>query len=139
MSGLVESRRYSDVFYSIEDSGNGNSVYVISKNGTVVGNNDMILPSSLIFFIWITYRQKYQYSLVNSVFCINLNHEGEITLEDVRNYDFEDIALSSGTKNGDELIFVGDIGNDWPNHCQGVNQTKRMVHVFSEPDLNEYR
>ena len=68
-----------------------------------------------------------------------MNREGEITLEDVRNYDFEDIALSSGTKNGDELIFVGDIGNDWPNHCQGVNQTKRMVHVFSEPDLNEYR
>ena len=48
MSGLVESRRYSDVFYSIEDSGNGNSVYAISKNGTVVGNNDMILPSSVI-------------------------------------------------------------------------------------------
>ena len=69
----------------------------------------------------------------------NLNREGEITLEDVRNHDFEDIALSSSTKYGDELIFVGDIGNDWPNHCQGVNQTKRMVHVFSEPDLNEYR
>ena len=48
MSGLVESRRYSDVFYSIEDSGNGNSVYAISKNGTVVGNNDMIFPSSAI-------------------------------------------------------------------------------------------
>ena len=44
LSGLVESRRYSDVFYSIEDSGNGNSVYAISKNGTVVGNTDMILP-----------------------------------------------------------------------------------------------
>ena len=52
MSGLVESRRYSDVFYSIEDSGNGNSVYAISKNGTVVGNNDMILPSSVIFFVF---------------------------------------------------------------------------------------
>ena len=69
----------------------------------------------------------------------NLNRAGEITLEGVRNYDFEDIALSSGIKYGDELIFVGDIGNDWPNHCQGVDQTKRMVHVFSEPDLNEYR
>ena len=49
LSGLVESRRYSDVFYSIEDSGNGNSVYAISKNGTVVGNNDMISPWLVIF------------------------------------------------------------------------------------------
>ena len=37
LSGLVESHRFPGVFYSIEDSGNGNVVYVINKNGTVRG------------------------------------------------------------------------------------------------------
>ena len=62
---------------------------------------------------------------------------GEIVLEGVKNNDFEDIALSSGP-NGN-YIYVGDIGNDWPNHCQGYNQTNRMVHIFREPYLNQYR
>ena len=38
LSGLVESHRYPDVFYSIEDSRNGNFVYVISQNGELIGN-----------------------------------------------------------------------------------------------------
>ena len=39
LSGLAESHRYKDVFYSIEDSGNENVVYVINKNGTLKGLN----------------------------------------------------------------------------------------------------
>ena len=49
MSGLVESHRYSDVFYSIEDSGNENTVYAISKNGTILGNKNVILLWSVDF------------------------------------------------------------------------------------------
>ena len=37
LSGLVESHRYPDVFYSIEDSGNGNFVNVIRKDGELIG------------------------------------------------------------------------------------------------------
>ena len=36
LSGLVASHRYPDVFYSIEDSKNGNFVYAINKNGTLI-------------------------------------------------------------------------------------------------------
>ena len=43
LSGLVESHRYPDVFYSIEDSRNENTVYAISKNGTILGNENVIL------------------------------------------------------------------------------------------------
>ena len=61
---------------------------------------------------------------------------GEIILQGIRNNDFEDIAISSG-HNG-YFIYVGDIGNDWPNHCQGINQTQRMVHKIAEPYSNQY-
>ena len=37
LSGLAESNRFKDVFYSIEDSQNENVVYVINKNGTLRG------------------------------------------------------------------------------------------------------
>ena len=57
-------------------------------------------------------------------------------MQGVRNNDFEDIAISSG-HNG-YFIYVGDIGNDWPNHCQGINQTQRMVHKITEPNSNQY-
>ena len=63
---------------------------------------------------------------------------GQIKLPDyVRNNDFEDIAISTG-HNG-EYIYVGDIGNDWPGHCPGVDQTFRMAHIFREPDFESYR
>ena len=39
LSGLAESNRFKDVFYSIEDSQNENVVYVINKNGTLKGLN----------------------------------------------------------------------------------------------------
>ena len=38
LSGLVESHRFPGIFYSIEDSGNQNVVYVFNKNGTLRGN-----------------------------------------------------------------------------------------------------
>ena len=57
----------------------------------------------------------------------------------MKNNDFEDIAISSGTDGDGHYIYVGDIGNDWPGHCQGVNQTHRMVHMFREPYINQYR
>ena len=63
---------------------------------------------------------------------------GQIKLPDhVRNNDFEDIAISTEPNGG--YIYVGDIGNDWPGHCPGVDQTFRMVHIFPEPDLKLYR
>ena len=37
LSGLAVSHRYNDIFYSIEDSGNDNVVYVLNKNGTLKG------------------------------------------------------------------------------------------------------
>ena len=40
ISGLVESHRFPGTFYSIEDSGNKNIVYVFHKNGTVRGNKN---------------------------------------------------------------------------------------------------
>ena len=40
LSGLAESNRFKDVFYSIEDSQNENVVYVINKNGTLKGMNN---------------------------------------------------------------------------------------------------
>ena len=56
----------------------------------------------------------------------------------MKNNDFEDIAISSGTNDDEHYIYVGDIGNDWPGHCQGVDQTYRMVHMFREPHVNQY-
>ena len=65
-------------------------------------------------------------------------HIGEIELPDeVRNNDFEDIAVST-EKTGD-YIYVGDIGNDWEEHCPGWDQTYRMIHVFREPNLGLYK
>ena len=63
---------------------------------------------------------------------------GQIKLpKDVKNHDFEDIAVS--TEATGDYIYIGDIGNDWPNHCPGYNQTFRIVHVFREPNLSLYR
>ena len=63
---------------------------------------------------------------------------GQIQLpNDVKNNDFEDIAVSRDATG--DYIYVGDIGNDWPNHCPGRDQTYRMVHIFREPDLEAYK
>ena len=42
ISGLSASYRYPDVFYSIEDSRNPSVVFVIQKNGTLLGKDNMI-------------------------------------------------------------------------------------------------
>ena len=39
LSGLVASHRHPGVFYSIEDSQNNSTVYVIHKNGTLLGKD----------------------------------------------------------------------------------------------------
>ena len=62
--------------------------------------------------------------------------QGEIILHGVRNNDFEDIAISSDLYG--HFIYVGDIGNDWEDHCQGINQTQRMVHKIQEPYSAKY-
>ena len=63
---------------------------------------------------------------------------GQIHLPDeVKNNDFEDIAVSSEATG--DYIYVGDIGNDWPKHCPGWDQTYRMVHIFREPNLAFYK
>ena len=50
LSGLAESHRFPDVFYSIQDSGNNPSVYVINSNGSLRGIFTLI---SMIFDIFI--------------------------------------------------------------------------------------
>ena len=68
-----------------------------------------------------------------------LRYTGKIKLPDhLRNNDFEDIAVYTEPY-GSDYIYVGDIGNDWPGHCPGVDQRYRMVHIFREPDLQLYR
>ena len=62
---------------------------------------------------------------------------GEIMLEQIRNNDFEDIAVTS--KYGSHYIYVGDIGNNWRDHCMGTNQSHRMIHIFKEPCLDDYQ
>ena len=37
LSGLAESHRFPNVFYSIQDSGNNPSVYVVNSNGSLRG------------------------------------------------------------------------------------------------------
>ena len=61
---------------------------------------------------------------------------GEIELDQTRNNDFEDLAVTSGDDGN--YIYVGDIGNNLGNHCMGYNQSNRMIHIFKEPDLEEY-
>ena len=63
---------------------------------------------------------------------------GQIELPDeVQNNDFEDIAVSSDVTG--DFIYVGNIGNDWEDHCPGRDQTYPMVHIFQEPDLESYK
>ena len=57
----------------------------------------------------------------------------------MKNNDFEDIAMYSSAETGIDYIFVGDVGNDWPHHCPGIDQTNKVVHVFVEPNLECYR
>ena len=57
-------------------------------------------------------------------------------LDQIRNNDFEDIAVVSGDEGN--YIYVGDIGNNWRNHCMGKDQSHRMIHIFQEPNLDEY-
>ena len=57
----------------------------------------------------------------------------------MRNNDFEDIAMYSSDESGLDYIYVGDVGNDWPHHCAGIDQTDKVVLVFVEPNLEKYR
>ena len=50
LSGLAESHRFPNVFYSIQDSGNNPSVYVINSNGSLRG---IFTSISVIFDISI--------------------------------------------------------------------------------------
>ena len=47
LSGFVASHQYPDVFYSIEDSLNDDFVYVIHKNGTLLGKYNVLEYSHL--------------------------------------------------------------------------------------------
>lgn len=58
-------------------------------------------------------------------------------LENIRNNDFEDIAVTSDT--GTNYIYIGDIGNNWYNHCMGIDQSHRMIHIIKEPNLDDYK
>ena len=60
---------------------------------------------------------------------------GEIILENVKQYDFEDIALAPGNEAGVDYIYVGDIGNNWYKHCRGINEQNRKLYVFPEPQI----
>ena len=64
---------------------------------------------------------------------------GEITLENVRQYDFEDIAIAPGHEKGTDYIYVGDIGNNWSGHCRGVDKQNKKMYVFPEPNIKKYR
>ena len=64
---------------------------------------------------------------------------GKITLENVKQYDFEDIALSSGHEEDTDLIYVGDIGNNWRRRCRGINKPNMKLYMFPEPNIEDYR
>ena len=70
------------------------------------------------------------------VFCLN---SGEIVLENVKQEDFEDIALASSSENDVDYIYVGDIGNNWKGHCKGINEPNKRIYKFPEPSFNLYR
>ena len=64
---------------------------------------------------------------------------GEIILQNVTQYDFEDIALASGPEEGTNLIYVGDIGNNWRSHCRGIDKPNKKLYMFLEPNIENYR
>ena len=64
---------------------------------------------------------------------------GEITLQNVTQYDFEDISVSPGTEEGIDFIYVGDIGNNWDGHCRGIDLPNQKVYMFQEPNIEDYR
>ena len=53
--------------------------------------------------------------------------------------DFEDISLAPGTEEGREVIYVGDIGNNWDKHCRGSNSPNKTLYMFSEPKMEDYK
>ena len=72
-------------------------------------------------------------SPINDIFA------GEIILENVKQEDFEDIALASGPKEGVNYIYVGDIGNNWKGHCKGINEPNKKIYMFPEPNIDLLR
>ena len=58
-------------------------------------------------------------------------------LEQIRNNDFEDIAVTS--KYGSHYIYVGDIGNNWKGHCKGINEPNKKIYMFPEPNIDLLR
>ena len=74
-----------------------------------------------------------------SIHCYCCKILGPITLEGVTNNDFEDISMYYSDEKGIDYIYVGNVGNDWPHHCPGIDQANKMVHVFVEPNLERYR
>ena len=60
-------------------------------------------------------------------------------LQNVKQFDFEDIALAPGRKTDFDNIYVGDIGNNWKGHCKGINEPNKRVYIFPEPNIDLYR
>ena len=60
---------------------------------------------------------------------INGNHVGEFFLNNVKNRDWEDIAIGPGPIEGVDYIFVGDIGDN-----RSENDIKH-IYRFAEPQV----
>ena len=71
---------------------------------------------------------------------MSFSKTGQIKLPDqVKNYDFEDIAISK--ESDGDYIYVGDIGHNFDFMTDDCHDERpfRMVHIFREPDLQLYR
>ena len=60
-------------------------------------------------------------------------------MENVRQYDFEDIALAPGPNQDGDYIYVADIGNNWRQHCRGFNAPHKKIYMFKEPSIELMR
>ena len=64
LSGLAESHRFPNVFYSIQDSGNNPSVYVINSDGSLRG----IFASITIIFYLLILNLRYELRRISKLF-----------------------------------------------------------------------
>ena len=64
---------------------------------------------------------------------------GNITLENVTQFDFEDIAIGPGLEEDTDFIYIGDIGNNWRTNCRGINKPNKKLYMFPEPNIENYR
>ena len=60
-------------------------------------------------------------------------------MENVHQFDFEDIALAPAPNQDVDYIYVGDIGNNWSKHCRGIDKPNKKVYMFPEPNIDIYR